>query len=570
LPLSEEGFARTNMMKATQLQQGERIVIRVEGRLAGPWVGELEQSWSQAAATRGSSAVQVELAGVSFVDEAGKQLLRKMSQAGTRLSAAGCLARAIVEEAEGKPAAKRRGPGIKGAILLLAAGLLIPGRVAAQQKPTSAHARMRAQMSAPPQTNAPVTLHLTLHEALVMALRQNPQVQISSIDLAKSQEDRKIARSKLLPQASLDVSDRAQRTNLEAAFGKPFSGFPQHIGPFQVFDAGSHFSMPIFDLALWRRLQAAGHRVDETDANRMGVREQVTLLVVSQYLASLRATANVRAARVRVQLAQALYKQAEDLQKHGVGTGLDTLRANVELQNEQQNLIQAQTREKTSRYALARLLNVDPHTRIVLTDQMSFYKTPPFTANQSLAQALANRPEMRAIDARERQLESDRQAAKDQKLPTLSFQGQYLQEGISAATVIPTYVYEAQVRVPIFTGGRIRAEEANARLDLATMAQQKIDLTNQIALQVKTAVADLQAALHEVKVANLGVELAREEVSQARDRFQAGVADNIEVVSAQNALARANDNQIGALYRYNEARAQLARATGQIEDLYVK
>lgn len=551
------------MMKATQLQQGDQLLIRVEGRLAGPWVAELEQSWNQAAATRGSSAIEVELAGVSYIDEAGKQLLRRMAQAGTRLSAAGCLARAVVEEVEGKPAGKRHGWGTKGAVCLLAAvGLVMPGRLKAQKVPP--------QTMAAQKKTAPLTLRLTLHTAVMMALRQNPQVQISAITLAQSQENRKIALSKLLPQASLDVSDRAMRQNVEADFGGPLPGFPEHIGPFQVFDAGTFFSMPVFNLSLWRRLQAAGRLVTESGANRMTVREQVTLLVVSQYLASLRAMASVRAAQSRVKLARALYVQARDLQKHGVGTGLDTLRANVELQNEEQNLIQAQTTEKTSLYGLARLLNVDPHTHLALTDRMSFYRTPPFTAKQSIAMALTNRPEMKAIDAQERSLEFDRMAASEQKLPTLGFTGQYVQEGISASTVIPTYVYEANIQLPIFTGGRIRAEEANARLNLASLVQRKIDLRNEIALQVKTAVANLDAALHEVKVANLGVVLAREEVSQARDRFQAGVADNIEVVSAQNALARANNNQIGALYRYNESRAALARATGQMLQLYVK
>ncbi len=551
------------MMKATQLQQGEQLLIRVEGRLAGPWVAELEQSWNQAAAMHGSRAVQVELAGVSFIDEDGKELLRKMAQAGTRLSAAGCLARAVVEEVEGKPAGKRRGWRTKGVVCLLAAaGLLMPGRLKARGMP--------AQKAPAPKKAAPLTLRLTLHAAVVMALRQNPQVQISAIELAQSQENRNIVRSDLLPQASLDVRDQAVRDNLETAFGRPFAGFPEHLGPFQVFSAGTFFSMPIFNLSLWRQLQAADHLVTASGANRMSVREQVTLLVVSQYLASLRAMASVRAAHSRVRLARALYLQARDLQKHGVATGLDTLRANVELQNEDQNLIQAQTTEKTSLYGLARLLNVDPHTHLVLTDQMSFYRTPPFTAKQSIAMAITNRPEMKAIDAQERSLEFDRMAVSEQKLPTLDFTGQYLQEGISATTVIPTYVYQADIQLPIFTGGRIHAQEANARLNLASLVQQKIDLTNQIALQVKTAVADLDAALHEVKVANLGVVLAREEVSQARDRFQAGVADNIEVVSAQNALARANNNQIGALYRYNEARAELARATGQMLDLYVK
>ncbi len=124
--------------------------------------------------------------------------------------------------------------------------------------------------------------------------------------------------------------------------------------------------------------------------------------------------------------------------------------------------------------------------------------------------------------------------------------------------------------MPLFTGGRIHAEIAKADLELKKFAEQRADLRNQIALEVKTAMVTLDAARHEVEVAELGVKLAQEEVSQARDRFQAGVVNNIEVISAQDSLARANDNQIAALYRFNQARADLARATGQMETLYAK
>src|ERR1017187_8539800 len=109
-----------------------------------------------------------------------------------------------------------------------------------------------------------------------------------------------------------------------------------------------------------------------------------------------------------------------------------------------------------------------------------------------------------------------------------------------------------------------------ADLELRKVSQQEQEQRNQIALQVRTAIAQLAAARSEVDVANQGVGLANEEVTQARDRFQAGVANNIEVISAQDALARANDNQIVALYRYNQARADLARATGQMEAVYAK
>jgi outer membrane protein TolC len=132
------------------------------------------------------------------------------------------------------------------------------------------------------------------------------------------------------------------------------------------------------------------------------------------------------------------------------------------------------------------------------------------------------------------------------------------------------YQYQASVDVPLFTGGRIAAARAEADLAIRELKQQEQDLRNRIALEVKTALAQLEAARNEVTVANLGVDLARQEVEQARDRFQAGVANNIEAITAQDELARANDNQIAALYRYNQSRADLAHAVGQMEALYAR
>jgi len=278
----------------------------------------------------------------------------------------------------------------------------------------------------------------------------------------------------------------------------------------------------------------------------------------------------VRAARSRVELAQALYDQAADLQNNGVGTGLDTLRANVQLQNEKQLLIVAETQLKTTLYGLVRLLNLDPQQTIELADEVSFFQTPEFPVAQSLEDAFATRPELRALLARELSLQDSKKAASASRLPVVSFVGGWAYQGLSLSRSIPTYQYEADVSFPLFTSGRIRAEVTKADLELKKVAQQRKDLQDQVALEVKTAVAQLESARNEVNVANLGVNLAKEEVSQARDRFQAGVVNNIEVISAQDALARANDNQIGALYRYNQARADLAHAIGQIEKLYAK
>jgi outer membrane protein TolC len=177
---------------------------------------------------------------------------------------------------------------------------------------------------------------------------------------------------------------------------------------------------------------------------------------------------------------------------------------------------------------------------------------------------------MKALDSQIRAQQLEKRASQDASLPRIALNGLWSEEGLSPASSIPVYNFGASLDVPLFTGGRIRAQIAIADIELKKLAQQQTDLRNQIAQEVKTAAAQLDSAKNEVDVANLGVDLARQEVVQARDRFQAGVANNIEVITAQDELARANDNQIVALYRYNQARADLAHATGQMESLYSK
>jgi outer membrane protein TolC len=337
-----------------------------------------------------------------------------------------------------------------------------------------------------------------------------------------------------------------------------------------VFAAGPSFSMPLLDLTLLRNWQAAKQTAHATGSDALTIREQTAALVVSQYLAALRARAEVRAVQSRVNLATTLYNQAVSLEKNGSGTNLDTVRAQVELQNERQNLLVADTQLQTTLNGLVQLLHVDPRQTIELGDEMSFFETPAINVNESLECAYAARPEMQSIASQQAALELEKSSASASRLPTLSVGGQWQYEGNSAPTAIPTYVYQASIEVPILTGGRIKAQIARANLELKRIEEQKAQLRDQIALEVNNALAALDSARNQVDVAKQGLELAQREVAQSRERFEEGVANNIEVVTAQDNLARAHDNLIEALYRYNQARADLARATGRMEDIYGK
>jgi outer membrane protein len=552
------------MLRITTERKRGKTILSVEGRLAGPWVAALEQCWRERVVAEKFS---VDLCGVSFIDAAGKALLKQIHEQGGKLIAEGCLNQAIVDEIAGRERSEKTGcwgPKKGPHIIFYVAffSLLVT--------PAIAHAQEAAKRSLLPRTGPAGVLRLTLGQAVSLALRQNPTEQIAILTAAESIQDRNVARAALLPQANLNVSDTAERINLQAFLGARIPGFPQHAGPFQVFSAGPAFSAPVFDLTLFRRYQSARESANASHADSLSTREQVILLVVSQYIGTLRAVADVQASESRVELAQALFDQAADLQKHGVGTGIDTLRANVELQNEKQRLLEAEDDRDTSLFGLSRLLNLDPRQAIELGDSLSFFDTPQPEVEASIVEALNQRQEWKALQEQLKAAGLQKKASEESRLPTLYFDGNWAYLGTSSNTGIPTYNYEAAVNVPLFTGGRIHAEVVKTDLEIKRLEQQEDDLRNQIALDVKTALINLDSARNQVQVANLGVQLSKQEVDQARDRFKAGVANNIEVIQAQDSLARANDNQIAALYRFNQARADYARSTGQMETIYSK
>src|ERR1700733_3091726 len=563
------------MLRITTEQKKGKVVLTVEGRLAGPWVGTLEQSWRDARAS--NEKVSVNLCGVSFIDPAGKTLLKEIHHQGGQLVAQGCLNQAIVREIGAEGTKKRgeggegEGNGSKGSHIVfytLLFGLLV--------SPSIARAQTNKQNGLP--ANAPTGgLRVTLEQSVNLALKQNTTAQIALITAKESVEQKNISRADLLPQANLSVGEEYQRINLAAEFGgggfpglPPGTVFPGHIGPFALFSAGVVFNGQIFDLTLFRRYQAARSSAVASGFDSQSTREQVVLLVVSQYIGTLRATADVQASQSRVDLAQALYDQAADLQKEGVGTGIDTLRANVELQNEKQRLIEAEAQQQTSIFGLSRILNLDPRQKGELADSLSFFETPQPEIEQSIEEGLSTRPEWKALEQQIKVAEYQKKASSESRLPSAHYSGNWTQLGVDPSAVIPTYTYSGSITMPLFTGGRIHAEIVRANLEIQRIERQQEDLRNSIALDVKTALINLGSARNEVQVADLGVQLSREEVDQARDRFRAGVANNIEVIQAQDSLARANDNQIAALYRFNQARADLARSIGQMEKIYAK
>jgi outer membrane protein TolC len=540
------------MLRVTQHDEPGIWRLKLEGKLAGAWTSEAARVWDAAP----DKARQIDLRGLTCADETGRDLLHRMHREGATFLAEGVVMRALVEELRSERFDRA------GTLVRLLAALV----VVFLGSTVNAH----AQTGAPGQTVTGTPLRLTLQQAVSMGLQQSPDVAIANLDLAEAQERNTAARGALLPQISLNVNEKVTRASLEALFGRKVSGFPDHSGPFWAFQAGAGGSAPIFDLTLWNKWRAARESLNASAAQQASARELNAQLVVSQYLGSLRATADVEAVKTRLDLAKALFDLATDMQRNGVGTSLDTLRANVEYQNERQRRTEADAQLAIALQGLRRLLSIHPDQPIELADAASFFETPSIDVDASLDRAYEQRPEMKVVLAETRAAERMKQSAESERLPKLALSGGWSYEGLRPDTAIPAYQFGAYVTMPLFTGGRLGAEIATRSIEVRKLGEVRRQVRDQIGYDVRAATTRLDSARSEVEAANLGVDLSREALTQAQDRFRAGVANNIEVITAQDELSRANDNQIAALYRYNQARADLARSTGQMELLYAK
>ena len=423
---------------------------------------------------------------------------------------------------------------------------------------------------AAPSASQPSTVQLTLAQAIRKALDQNPRVQQSLLTVAESGDDRRAAASALMPTVAAQAFGQRNKYNLEAQMGMSVPGFPMLVGPFNWNMIGLEAHVSLFDLSLWKKWRASQHAEDSARAQGRAVREEITALVVGQYFHALRAGASVTAGESRVALAEALAKLAENQQKQGVGTKLDTLRSKVQLQTERQRLIQAQTQRLTAQAGLVRLLDLQPGTSIELLDTLAAPALPIGSFQDAYQAGLAQRPELAVLEARDKAAESLREAAQGLRLPTLVATGSYGSTALQSQPSANTYQVSLGLRVPLFMGGLVSSQVSRAKSEQNRVQEARRDVRAQVGYEIQVAQAELEAASHEVEVADLAVELSKEALTQAQHRFEAGVSNNIELINAQDELARANDNQISALYRLNQSRADLARATGQLEQFFTR
>ncbi|HET7100939.1 MAG TPA: TolC family protein, partial [Terriglobia bacterium] len=421
---------------------------------------------------------------------------------------------------------------------------------------------------APPGPAQPGVMQLSLNDAIRLGLKYNLGILMSGQATRQARGARIRALSKLLPQISAGASESSQQINLKAFGFAGFSGQSPIVGPFSVFDVRGYIDQPILDLEDLHKARAESDNVKAARYTYQNARDLVVLVSANLYLQAISGSSRVDAAKAEVKTSQAVYDRAVDLKKAGMVPGIDVLRSQVELQAQQQRLIYLENQFQTEKLDLARAIGLPMAQEFRLTDQVPYAPPPSITLDQALTRALATRADYKSLLAQVHAAESLKKAARSEALPSLDFHADYGDIGSSPGNSHGTYTVAASVKVPLFQGGKVRGDVMQADAVLRQRQSELKDLQNKIQYQVRTAILNLKSSEDQVHVATSTQDLAHQQLTQARDRFAAGVVNSLEVVQAQEAVATADENYISSLYRYNVAKASLARALGLAEETF--
>jgi outer membrane protein TolC len=408
-------------------------------------------------------------------------------------------------------------------------------------------------------------LSLTLNDAVQRGLESNLAALVGREAVRQAEGAHNLARSTQLPAITAGLQASRQVIDLEAyGFPPPPGGSPL-VGPFNVFDARLYLSQSLLDIEAVDRSRAGVAGVDAARFGASDTRESVVLGCASLYLRAAADAKRIEAIREQVAVAASLHERAIRLKDAGVVAGIEVLRAKVELESQRQRLIVVENDFAKDKLALARAIGLPLAQPFELSESLPYKPVPPVDADRALQDAFAARWDLKQAESAVSAAEATRDADKGQRLPTLKLNADFGVIGPSSPSLETTYMVGVGLRLPLFEGGRISARVLQDDAELSRRRAVMADLRAGIELEVRGALLDLAAADERVRVAQETLDLAGEQLHESDDRFAAGVAGNLEVVQAQNALAAASEAYLGALYAHNLARLVLARARGEAE-----
>ena len=415
--------------------------------------------------------------------------------------------------------------------------------------------------------NTGTVLDLTLDDAIARGLRQNLGILLQGSAAQSANGERLQQLQALLPTVTAGANITVEQINL-AAFGLKFPGIKPIVGPFQVEDFRAYLTQNLVNVNALESYIAAKHSFAAAKLSAEDARDLVVLTVGNAYLLCIADQARIDAVIAELKTSKLSYDQAVAAHEAGTSPRLDVLRAQVDYQNEQQTLISTTNQLAKDKIALARAIGLPLDQRFALPDNAPYKPLDNLDPDRAFDQAVKTRKDLAASQEQVRAGEAQKKAAVADKYPTASINGDFGDIGTTVGHSHGTFTATGEISAPILQVVKNRGEQAVAEAQLQQAKITLSDQAQQVNADIRSAILDIQSAAKLVDAAKSNVDLAGEALSEAQQRFHAGVSDNLPVSEAQTQLEQANDQYISALYQHNVAKLSLARALGVAQTNY--
>ena len=427
----------------------------------------------------------------------------------------------------------------------------------------------------------PEVRQLSIDDAIRMGIDHN-------LALVEARDQEKVVQAQaleslqpLLPAITAQAETGAHQVNLAALGfsqgiiakiaplfpGENFSGFST-IVQFDSTVAQLNYSQSLFNLSLIEQRRAAKQSVVAAHFNTQSARGFVVLNVGTSYLEALAAGAQVDNANSLLKADQLVLDQSIAQHEAGTAANLDELRARVQMQSQEQAVIAAENSFAKAKIALNREIGLPAGQAIQLTDAAPYSELTVMDIEEAKRDAYRDRQDYQELQAQIRAAELEDKSAKWERLPTLTFTGNYGVTGLWGGLYHGTLDATGTINLPLFEEAKIRGDRDVAASNLRALMQRFASLKEQIDQQLRDSMLDIQSSGELVRVARSNVDLAQQELEQTRERFAAGVDDNLPVVQAQAVLANAETNLVNTTVAYNESKLGLARNLGIVDTQY--
>jgi outer membrane protein TolC len=404
-------------------------------------------------------------------------------------------------------------------------------------------------------------LQLSLDDAIHRGLRNNLGLILQTSSEMSANGSRLQELQKLLPTVTGAASITIQQIDL-AAYGLKFPGLNPIIGPFQVVDFRAYLTQNLVNLNALENYLAAKHNFEAAKLTAQDARDLVVLTVGNAYLLCIADAARITAVRANMDEAKASLDQADAAHQAGTSPRLDVLRAQVDYQNEQQQLIATTNTLAKDKLALARAIGLPLEQKFELSDTAPYAVLNTPDPDAAFQQALKQRKDLAAAAETLKGAEESKRAAFYEQMPTADVSGNYGDLGTTPGHSHGTFTATGEVTAPILQIAKTHGDEQVAAAQYDQAKAKLSDQVQQVNADVRDAILDIQTAAKLVDAAKSNVDLANEALSEAQQRFKAGVADSLPVSQALATDEQANDQYISALYQHNVAKLALARALG--------